>query len=156
MSLESAKQYLKQFNLEDRIQIFDVSSATVELAAKAVGVESARIAKTLSFKGKDHCILIVAAGDARIDNRKFKEEFGIKARMLTPDEVVSMVGHSIGGVCPFGIKDGVNVFIDTSVQRFASVFPAVGSGNSAIELSPNELFEVSRAQNWVSVCKIHE
>ena len=137
MSLDSATEYLKQFGVEDRIQVFDVSSATVDLAAQAVGVEGARIAKTLSFKGKEHPMLVVAAGDARVDNKKFKSEFGL-------------------GVCPFAVKEDVEIFIDSSVKRFPSVYPAVGSANSAIELTPEELFEISHALRWVDVCKIPE
>lgn len=156
MSLESATEYLKQFGVEDRIQVFDVSSATVDLAAQAVGVEGARIAKTLSFKGKEHPMLVVAAGDARVDNKKFKSEFGLKASMLTHDVVEELIGHGVGGVCPFAVKEDVEIFIDSSVKRFPSVYPAVGSANSAIELTPEELFEISRALRWVDVCKIPE
>ncbi len=154
MAIEKGRTYFRQFGLEDRVQEFTVSSATVELAAQALGVEGARIAKTLSFKNGDGGILIVAAGDARIDNRKFKEKFAMKAKMLTADEVLEYIGHAIGGVCPFGINDGVPVYIDVSVQRFATVFPAVGSDNSAIELTPQELFTYSKALEWVDVCKL--
>lgn len=154
MSLESATAYLKQYGVEDRIQVFDVSSATVDLAAQAVGVEGARIAKTLSFKGKVNPVLVVAAGDARVDNKKFKAEFGLKASMLTQDVVEELIGHSVGGVCPFAVKEDVEIYIDSSVKRFSSVFPAVGSANSAIELTPDELFRISRALRWVDVCKI--
>jgi prolyl-tRNA editing enzyme YbaK/EbsC (Cys-tRNA(Pro) deacylase) len=156
MSIEKGKEYLKQFGIEDRVQEFSVSSATVELAAQALGVEGARIAKTLSFKSGDSCILIVAAGDARIDNHKFKERFHMKASMPTPDEVLQLVGHPVGGVCPFGVKEGVGVYIDESVKRFATVFPAVGSANSAVELTPDELFKFSKALEWVDVCKLPE
>ena len=138
MSLESATAYLKQYGVEDRIQVFDVSSATVDLAAQAVGVEGARIAKTLSFKGKVNPVLVVAAGDARVDNKKFKAEFGLKASMLTHDVVEELIGHNVGGVCPFAVKEDVEIYIDSSVKRFSSVFPAVGSANSAIELTPDE------------------
>ena len=154
MSIETARAYLRQYGIEDRIQEFSVSSATVTLAAQALGVEPERIAKTLSFKRDDHAILVVAAGDARIDNRKFKETFGMKAKMLSPDEVVTLVGHAIGGVCPFGVNDGVEVYIDCSVKRFPTVFPAVGSANSAIALSCEELFTYSNALAWVDVCKL--
>jgi len=135
---------------------FDVSSATVELAAKALGVEGARIAKTLSFKTPDGCLLLLAAGDARIDNRKFKETFHIKAKMLTADEVLELVGHPVGGVCPFGCNEGVPVYLDESLRRFETVFPAVGSANSAIELNLEELFNFSKAIAWVDVCKLPE
>lgn len=156
MSIETATEYLKQFGVEDRIQVFKVSSATVDLAAKAVGVEGARIAKTLSFKGKDHPVLVVAAGDARVDNKKYKAEFGIKASMLSHDVVEDLIGHSVGGVCPFAVKEDVEVYIDESVKRFPSVYPAVGSANSAIELTPDELYTISGALKWVDVCKIPE
>lgn len=156
MSIEKGKAYLRQFGIEDRVQEFSVSSATVELAAQALGVEGARIAKTLSFKNGDSCILIVAAGDARIDNHKFKEKFHMKASMPTPDEVLQLVGHPVGGVCPFGVNEGVCVYIDESVKRFTTVFPAVGSANSAVELTPDELFKFSRALEWVDVCKLPE
>lgn len=156
MSIEKGKEYLKQFGIEDRVREFSVSSATVELAAQALGVEGARIAKTLSFKSGDSCILIVAAGDARIDNHKFKEKFHMKASMLTPDEVLRLVGHPVGGVCPFGVNEGVNIYIDESVKRFTTVFPAVGSANSAVELTPDELFKFSKALEWVDVCKLPE
>lgn len=153
MSIEKGKAYLKQFGVEDRVQEFNVSSATVELAAQALGVEGARIAKTLSFKKGDGCILVVAAGDARIDNHKYKAKFRLKASMPTADEVLELVGHPVGGVCPFGVNDGVEVYIDESVKRFDTVFPAVGSANSAIELTPDELFKFSKAIEWVDVCK---
>lgn len=154
MSIEKGKAYLKQFGVEDRVQEFNVSSATVELAAQALGVEGARIAKTLSFKKGDGCILVVAAGDARIDNHKYKAKFRLKASMPTADEVLELVGHPVGGVCPFGVNDGVEVYIDESVKRFDTVFPAVGSANSAIELTPDELFKFSKAIEWVDVCKL--
>lgn len=133
---------------------FDVSSATVELAAQALGVDGARIAKTLSFKNGDGCMLILAAGDARIDNKKFKEKFHFKAKMLTSDEVLEMVGHPVGGVCPFGINDGIDVYLDVSLKRFETVFPAVGSGSSAIELDLDELYKYSNAKEWIDVCKL--
>lgn len=142
--------------MEDRVQEFPVSSATVELAALALGVEGARIAKTLSFKKGDSCILILAAGDARIDNRKFKDKFHMKAKMPSPDEVLELVGHPVGGVCPFGINDGIDVYLDESLKRFTTVFPAVGSGNSAIELNLDELFKYSKAIEWIDVCKLPE
>ena len=138
------------------MQEFPVSSATVELAALALGVEGARIATTLSFKKDDSCILILAAGDARIDNRKFKDKFHMKAKMPSPDEVLELVGHPVGGVCPFGINDGIDVYLDESLKRFTTVFPAVGSGNSAIELNLDELFKYSNAIEWIDVCKLPE
>ena len=141
-------------DLEDRVKEFDVSSATVELAAKAVGVEPCRIAKTLSFMTKEGPILIVAAGDARIDNKKYKEQFHVKAKMLTPEEVIELVGHAIGGVCPFGIKEGVFVYLDESLKRFETVFPACGSSNSAIELTISELEQCSGYVAWVNIVNI--
>ncbi|MCI7369578.1 MAG: YbaK/EbsC family protein [Firmicutes bacterium] len=156
MSIEKGRAYFRQFGMEDRVQEFSVSSATVELAALALGVDGARIAKTLSFKKGDSCILILAAGDARIDNRKFKEKFHMKAKMPSPDEVLELVGHPVGGVCPFGINDGIDVYLDESLKRFTTVFPAVGSGNSAIELNLDELFKYSNAIEWIDVCKLPE
>ena len=156
MSIEKARECLRRFGVEDRIQEFEVSSATVDLAAAALGVDGARIAKTLSFKKDDGCVLVVAAGDARIDNRKFKDTFGCKAKMLSPDEVLSLVGHAVGGVCPFGRNEGVPVWLDESLRRFESVFPAAGSSNSALELSLDELYSCSEAVGWTDVCKLPE
>jgi len=157
MSIEKGRAYFRSLGIEDKVMEFDVSSATVELAAQALGVEGARIAKTLSFKTHDDgCMLILAAGDARIDNRKFKDKFHLKAKMLTADEVLEMVGHPVGGVCPFGINEGIPVYLDESLKRFVTVFPAVGSGNSAIELNLDELFEYSKALEWIDVCKLPE
>lgn len=156
MSIEKGRAYFRQFGMEDRVQEFPVSSATVELAALALGVEGARIAKTLSFKKDDSCILILAAGDARIDNRKFKDKFHMKAKMPSPDEVLELVGHPVGGVCPFGINDDIDVYLDESLKRFTTVFPAVGSENSAIELNLDELFKYSNAIEWINVCKLPE
>ncbi len=156
MSIEKGRAYFRQFGMEDRVREFDVSSATVELAALALGVEGARIAKTLSFKKDDSCILILAAGDARIDNHKFKEKFHMKAKMLSPDEVLTLVGHPVGGVCPFGINEGIDVYLDESLKRFETVFPAVGSGSSAIELDLDELYKYSNAIEWIDVCKLPE
>ena len=153
MSVESVKEYLKKFGADGKVMEFEESSATVELAAQAVGVEPARIAKTLSFKKDDGCILIVTAGDAKIDNPKFKQFFSMKAKMLSPEEVLELVGHPVGGVCPFGIKEGVPVYLDISMKRFETVFPACGSGKSAIELTCDELFEYSGAKEWIDVCK---
>ena len=156
MSIEKGRAYFRTLGIEDRVLEFDVSSATVELAAKAVGVEGARIAKTLSFKTPEGCMLILAAGDARIDNHRFKETFHMKAKMLTADEVLELVGHPVGGVCPFGCNEGVPVYLDESLKRFETVFPAVGSANSAIELTLDELFRYSKAIEWVNVCKLPE
>ena len=156
MSIETGRAYFRTLGIEDRVLEFDVSSATVELAAKAVGVEGARIAKTLSFKTPEGCMLILAAGDARIDNHRFKETFHMKAKMLTADEVLELVGHPVGGVCPFGCNEGVPVYLDESLKRFETVFPAVGSANSAIELNLDELFRYSKAIEWVNVCKLPE
>jgi len=157
MSIEKGRAYFRSLGIEDKVMEFEVSSATVELAAQALGVEGARIAKTLSFKTHDDgCMLILAAGDARIDNRKFKDKFHLKAKMLTADEVLEMVGHPVGGVCPFGINEGIPVYLDESLKRFVTVFPAVGSGNSAIELNLDELFEYSKALEWIDVCKLPE
>ena len=156
MSIEKGRAYFRQFGMEERVLEFPVSSATVELAALALGVEGARIAKTLSFKKDDSCFLILAAGDARIDNRKFKDKFHMKAKMPSPDEVLELVGHPVGGVCPFGVNEGIEVYLDESLKRFTTVFPAVGSGNSAIELNLDELFKYSNAIEWIDVCKLPE
>ena len=156
MSLEKAKDYLKQFGKDKNILEFAQSTATVELAAQALGVIPARIAKTLSFKTENGCILIVTAGDTRIDNKKYKTFFGTKAKMLTPEEVIEHIGHAIGGVCPFGVKEKIDIFCDVSMQRFDTVFPACGSPNSAIELTCDELFNISQAKEWVDICKICE
>ena len=153
MSVERVKDFFEKEGIADRIQEFDVSSATVELAAQAVGCEPERIAKTLSFKVGEDCILIVAAGDARIDNSKYKAQFHTKAKMLAPDEVEDMVGHAIGGVCPFGVKEGVKVYLDTSLKRFESVYPACGSSNSAVELTLSELEMAYGYVAWIHVCK---
>lgn len=153
MSVKDVKEYLSEWGLEDRVLEFDTSSATVELAAQTVGVIPARIAKTLSFMLSDGPLLVVCAGDARIDNHKYKDTFGCKAKMLTPDEAIELVGHAVGGVCPFAIKAGVKVCLDDSLKRFDTVFPACGSSNSAIELTCEELYATSRAVAWVDVCK---
>ena len=153
MSIEVVRNYFRPLGLEERILEFEVSSATVELAAQAVGCEPARIAKTLSFKVGEQAFLIVTAGDAKIDNRKYKDQFGKKAVMLSPDEVVSMIGHAIGGVCPFGVPDTVDVYLDASMRRFETVFPAAGSSNSAIEMNMEELEKYSGAKEWIDVCK---
>lgn len=157
VSVETVREYLKGFGLEGRVAEFSESSATVELAAAVVGVIPARIAKTLSFKSPDGtAFLIVMAGDAKIDNRKFKDKFGFKAKMLTPDEAIELVGHPVGGVCPFAVKDNVTVYLDSSMQRFSTVFPAAGSASSAVELSCNELFDASQAEEWIEVTKLTE
>lgn len=158
MAIDKVREYFKQFGIEDRILEFDVSSATVELAAQAVGVEGARICKTLSFKdGEDGCILIQMAGDAKINNRKFKDQFGFKAKMLTGEEVVAFTGHTIGGVCAFAIENpNVKVYCDESMKRFETVFPACGSSNSAIEFTCEELYQYSNAESWIDVSKLPE
>lgn len=156
MSIEKGRAYFRALGMEDRVQEFTVSSATVELAALALGVDGARIAKTLSFKTENGCMLILAAGDARIDNHKFKGKFHFKAKMLSADEVLELVGHPVGGVCPFGINDDIPVYLDVSLKRFKTVFPAVGSANSAIELNLDELFKYSNALEWIDVCKLPE
>ncbi len=155
MAIDKVREYLKRWNREGDIMEFDVSSATVELAAEAVGVIPARICKTLSFRdGEDGCILIETAGDAKIDNRKFKDFFHQKARMLTPKEVVEYTGHEIGGVCAFAIEHpNVRIYSDISMKRFETVFPACGSSNSAIELTCGELHEYSGSLEWIDVCK---
>lgn len=154
MSIEKVREYFKKNNMENRIKEFEVSSATVELAAKAVNCEPARIAKTLSFKIDEKPILIVVAGDAKIDNHKYKERYGKKAKMLTHEEVLNLIGHQVGGVCPFAINDGVEVYLDESLKRFKTIYPACGSSNSAIELSIEELEKYSNYSSWVDVCKI--
>lgn len=156
MSIERAREYLKQFGIEDRMQELPVSSATVALAAEALGCAPQRIAKTLSFMVEDAAILIVAAGDVKIDNSKYKKRFAVKAKMLSPEQVTKQIGHAIGGVCPFGVKDGVKVYLDESLKRFETVFPACGSGNSAIEMTIPELEKYSGCECWVDVCKLME
>ncbi|GHT85948.1 proline--tRNA ligase [Bacteroidia bacterium] len=151
MSVEIVKSYFDQFGIADRVLEFAVSSATVELAAQALGCEPARIAKTLSFNVKGEPILIVTAGDIRIDNAKYKAYFRTKAKMLTSDEVIEFIGHAVGGVCPFAVKDGVTIYLDESLKRFETVFPACGSGNSAIELTISELEKYSCFHAWVDV-----
>lgn len=153
MAIEKVREYFKKFGIENRIQEFEVSSATVELAAEALHCQPCRIAKTLSFMVDEKPILIVAAGDAKIDNPKYKAKFKTKAKMLGVDEVEACVGHAVGGVCPFGINEGVTVYLDESLKRFQTVFPACGSSNSAIELSIEELEKYANPQEWVDVCK---
>lgn len=153
MSIEKVKAYFARYAMEDRILEFPVSSATVELAAEALHCQPCRIAKTLSFLVGETPVLIVAAGDAKIDNPKYKAQFGTKARMLTPEQVETLIGHAVGGVCPFGIQPGVTVYLDVSLKRFETVFPACGSSNSAIELTIPELEQYSGYTAWVDVCK---
>ncbi len=153
MAIDAVKAFFKAYGMEDRVREFEVSSATVELAARALGCEPCRIAKTLSFLVDDAPILIVAAGDAKIDNPKYKAQFSAKAKMLTPEQAVELVGHAVGGVCPFAVKEGVKVYLDASLKRFHTVFPACGSSNSAIELTIDELERYASPVCWVDVCK---
>lgn len=153
MAIEKVREYFKQYQIEDKIQEFDVSSATVELAAAALHCEPERIAKTLSFLVNDGPVLIVAAGDAKIDNPKYKAMFHTKAKMIPAQEVESFIGHAVGGVCPFAVNEGVRVYLDKSLERFATVFPACGSSNSAIELTIEELEKYSVYESWIDVCK---
>ena len=153
MAIENVRAFFRQYGMEDRIREFNVSSATVELAAQAVHCEPCRIAKTLSFMVSGKAILIVTAGDARIDNQKYKARFGTKAKMLSPEEAETLVGHAVGGVCPFAVNEGVAVYLDESLKRFETIFPACGSDNSAIELTIPELEKYSAFTSWVDVCK---
>lgn len=153
MSIEKVKDFFAQYGLDNRIKEFDVSSATVELAADALKCEPCRIAKSLSFIVGSKPVLIVAAGDAKVDNQKFKAQFGTKAKMLKPDETVSLIGHAVGGICPFAVNDNVSIYLDISLKRFKSVFPACGSSNSAIELTIEELERYSSYISWIDVCK---
>ena len=154
MSIQPVREYFAARNMENRILEFDVSSATVELAAKALQCDPARIAKSLTFLLNDKAVMIVAAGDARIHNAKYKALFGVKARMLTPEQVLDMTGHAVGGVCPFALKAGVRVYLDESLKRFETVFPACGSANSAIELTIPELEKYAAPLGWVNVCRL--
>ena len=153
MSIEKVRAFFREKGIEDRVQEFPVSSATVELAAQALGVEGKRIAKTLSFLVGDQCVLIVAAGDAKVDNAKFKAQFHTKAKMLPHDQVPEYVGHAVGGVCPFAVKEGVAVYLDESLRRFETVFPACGGSSSAIELTIPELMAYADTDAWIDVCK---
>lgn len=153
MSIEKVKKYFEQYGIADRIQEFEVSSATVELAAKAAGCEPARIAKSMAFKAKDNYILVVTAGDVKIDNSKYKIKFNVKAKMLSPDEAEKCIGHAVGGICPFGVNEGVIIYLDESLKRFETVFPACGNSSSAIELSISELEKYSNFKEWVDVSK---
>lgn len=158
MAIEKVRKYFKELGIEDRIREFDVSSATVELAAKAVGTEPARICKTISFrKPEGGCILVQTAGDSKINNSKYKTQFGFKAKMLTAEEVLEYTGHAVGGVCAFAIENPkVDIYADVSMQRFETMFPACGSANSAIEFTCDELMKYSKAIEWIDVCKIPE
>ena len=156
MSIEKVRKYFSSLGIEDRILEFDVSSATVELAAKALNTEGKRIAKTLSFLVGERAVLVVAAGDAKIDNKKYKAFFHTKAKMLSPEQVTELIGHAVGGVCPFAVKSGVDVYLDESLRRFETVFPACGSSNSAIELTIPELEKYSGFKEWIDVCKLPE
>ena len=154
MSIQKVRAYMEPLGIADRIREFDVSSATVELAAVAVGVEGARIAKSLSFKVNEEPIIIVAAGDAKVDNAKYKAQFHTKAKMLTHEEAHTLIGHDVGGVCPFALPENVKEYLDVSLKRFETVFPAAGSDSSAIELTCEELERYSsNFQAWVDVCK---
>lgn len=153
MAIEKVKEFFLSFGMENRILEFDASSATVELAAEALQCEPCRIAKTLSFMVNGSPILIVAAGDAKVDNKKYRTQFDTKAKMLTPEEAETMVGHAVGGVCPFAVNAGVTVYLDESLKRFETVFPACGSSNSAIELTIEELEKYSSFASWIDVCK---
>lgn len=156
LSIETVKAYFRAFGMEGRVIQTENSSATVELAAQVLGVESGRIAKSISLKVGDGCILIVTAGNTKIDNSKYKEQFHTKARMLSPEETLEYIGHAVGGVCPFAIKEGVDVYLDNSLKEYATVFPACGSSNSMIELSIEELEKYSKFKAWVDVCKPKE
>ena len=153
MAIEKVKEFFRQHGMEGKVLEFETSSATVELAAQALHCEPCRIAKTLSFMGKEGPILVVAAGDTKIDNPKFKARFATKPKFLTPDEAVALIGHAVGGVCPFAVNDGVKVYLDESLKRFQTVFPACGIDNSAIELTMEELEKYSSSADWVDVCK---
>ena len=153
MSIDNVRKYLTRFNRENDILEFPVSSATVQLAAEALNVIPARITKTLALKDGDGCMVIAVAGNGKIDNKKFKTEFGFKAKMLSPEETLEMTGHAVGGVCPFALPEGVKAYCDISMKRFDTVFPACGSSNSAIEVTCDELFEYSNAVKWIDICK---
>ena len=154
MSIERVREYFKTKGIADRIQEFDSSSATVALAAQALHCEESRIAKTLSFHVGDKVVLIVMAGDVKIDNAKYKSQFGTKAKMLSFEEAEPLIGHAVGGVCPFAVKESVDIYLDISLRRFDTVFPACGSSNSAIELSPTELEKYTDFIGWIDVSKI--
>ena len=153
MAIDKVYEYLKKWGVDKDILEFETSSATVEQAAETIGVEPARIAKTICFKNGESAMLIVTAGDTKTDNRKFKDEFGFKAKMLTPDETLEVTGHAVGGVCPFGLKNNIPVFLDESLKRFETVYPACGSSNSAIKLTCQELHKYSLNKKWINVGK---
>ena len=153
MAIDKVKEYFGKYNMSERIQEFEVSSATVELAAAALNCEGCRIAKSLTFKVAEQPIMIVVAGDAKIDNVKYKAQFATKAKMLTAEEALELIGHAVGGVCPFAVNEGVKVYLDESLKRFETVFPACGSSNSAIELTIEELEKYSGFTEWINVCK---
>lgn len=153
MSIKKVRDYFEKYGVSDRVIEFDLSSETVELAALAVGCEQKQIAKTMSFMINEKPILVVMAGDAKISNPKYKEKFLTKAKMIASDDVENLIGHNVGGVCPFAINKGVDVYLDISLRRFETVFPAAGSGNSAIELSVDELENYSNYKEWIDVCK---
>lgn len=154
MAIDKVKAYFESYAIADRVIEFDVSSATVELAAQALHVAGQRIAKTLSFRREEGCLLVVTAGDAKVDNAKFKQTFQMKARMLSPDDALRLTGHAVGGICPFAINEGIDIYLDISLKRFSTVFPACGSSNSAIELTLNELELYAQTQQWVDVCAL--
>ena len=156
MAIEKVREYFKEYGIENKILELELSSATVELAAKALNCEGKRIAKTLSFLVEEKPILIVTAGDAKIDNHKYKTFFHSKAKMIPFEDVEKLIGHNVGGVCPFGINEGINVYLDNSLKRFETVFPACGSSNSAIELNIEELERYSKSIGWIDVCKLPE
>ena len=153
MAVEKVREYLKEYHMEDRILEFDLSSATVELAAQAVGCEPERIAKTMSFLVNEEVILIVTAGDVKIDNKKYKQHFHAKAKMIPFEEVEEIIGHAPGGVCPFAVREGVRAYLDESLKRFETVYPAAGSANSAVRLTPQELEQCIENVMWIDVCK---
>lgn len=156
MAIERVKEYFRQYDMEGRIIELTESSATVELAAQALGCEPARIAKSLSFMVNDRPVLVICAGDVKVDNAKFKAKFATKAKMLTAEQAETLIGHAVGGVCPFGVNEGVAVYLDESLKRFTTVFPACGSANSAIELTIPEMEQYSGYTEWVDVCKVRE
>lgn len=153
MSIEKVRAYFKEQGIEDKIQEFEVSSATVELAAQALGCEPERIAKSITFQAGDRIIMIVTAGDQKIDNPKYKAQFGTKAKMLAREEAEDLIGHAVGGVCPFAVNEGVEIYLDESLKRFETVFPACGSSNSAAEFTISELEKYTNYLEWIDVCK---
>ena len=156
MSIEKVKQYFSTLGIENRIREFSMSSATVDLAAQALNCEPCRIAKTISFMLDESAVLVVTAGDAKVDNAKYKAYFGKKAKMLTPDEALTLIGHAVGGICPFAVKESAKIYLDVSLKRFETVFPACGSSNSAIELTIPELEKYSNYISWIDVCKNYQ